>query len=525
MRKNLGLQSKSCKLIECSIPREQLALVSLSLACLSLTSACSLTLANTTEPIVFFQDSVQVSPVASPRTWLENLNFNDPLFAMQWFLENSGQISRTGTIGVVGADIRLSENWTTHTLKAHTVLALIDTGVDFTHPDLNISKIYRNPGESGLDAQGRDRANNGIDDDGNGLVDDWQGWNFADNTREIHDSIGHGTHLAGLLIGQSNNAIGIAAPWDQFLLLPIQIFSGAHPAVSASVISQALRYAVDQGARVISASFGTPSESSEILAALKYARSRDVLVVSAVGNFRTNVDTQPNYPAGYRLENQISVGSSDRRDLASTFSSFGRSVDISAPGEDIVSTSPQGAYAERSGTSQACPLVAATAAQIRAQYPQLSAQEVKARILAGADSLSGLIGFNSAGLRLNVSHALAGTQGARLPEAPQKGDVQWQRTEAQFETEHPYRANQKVSIRITAPSGSSRMRIHFKRFITQSTDVLALQDPQGSWKAQWSGELGEFWSPIFEGQTANLTFSTDAFVSDWGWQIDLIESQ
>lgn len=443
----------------------------------------------------------------------------DPLFQKQWYFLNSGQISSSGLVGLPGADIQIESSNEIPEPKRDVIVAVIDTGLDLSHEDFDVSKLQLNDGETGQDLQGRDKRTNGVDDDGNGFVDDVLGWSFANNSSDVSDSLGHGTHVAGLLLGKSGNPTGIATPWKGIKILPVQIFSSQRPSPDARTVANAILYAVNRGARVISASFGTSSYSEEIKQAIIYARQHDVVVVSAVGNFRRNQDREPSYPAGFHLENQISVAASERRDLAANFSNYGSQIDLFAPGDDILSTAPHNSYVFRSGTSQACPLVAGAVALARAMNPQATALEIKDLVLSSADEKKGLQSFSLTGRRLNISNILKRKIGLR---EPLKDDSCWQIYPISLASEHPYRSNLRLTFPVEAPLGSRKFRLHFDKFSTQSTDMLEIRDGKGHVVTLLSGELGEVWSPVVETPWANLFFFTDQFVSDFGWSIDKI---
>lgn len=447
-------------------------------------------------------------------------SWEDHLFKEQWYFSNNGQVSPHGTVGVVGADIQFNLHEMIPETTDSVVVAIIDSGIDLNHPDVDLNKIYKNQAEWGVDENGTEKSSNRLDDDNNGFVDDAMGWSFADNSPLLTDAIGHGTHVAGLLVAQTNNKMGIGTPWRGIKVLPIQIFSGKRPSAEKRTIARAIRYAVDRGARVISASFGSPSPSEEIKQAVEYAALHDVVFVSAVGNFRKNHETETSYPAGYNFQNQISVGASERRDLAAVFSNFGRNVDIFAPGEEIISLSTGTTFAVRSGTSQACPLVAGAAATARVLNPNATASQIKELIMRGADEQKGLIGFSGSARRLNVDNVLLGKEGKRQP----KPDFSsWQTQQMNIESEHPYRSNHRTSYDVKAPANTRFFRLHFKSFSTQSTDTLEIRNQENSVVALLSGELGERWSPVLAGDTAQLIFTTDKFVTDHGWLVDRIE--
>ena len=442
----------------------------------------------------------------------------DPLYPQQWYLQNTGQESKGGVRGTVAADIRFTRADLIPNDKNTVVVAVIDSGIDLSHPDLAVAQLYFNPGENGLDPYGQEKGSNGVDDDNNGYVDDALGWSFASNSNDISDSLGHGTHVAGLLASQSNNGIGVGSPWIGFKVMPIQIFDARHPTADHTTIAQAMRYAVDNGAHIISASFGSSTPSETMREAVEYAAKNNVIVVSAVGNFRKNTDSEPAYPAHFGYSNQISVAASDRRDMASSFSNFGMSsVDVFAPGEEILSTSLNKGYATRSGTSQACPLVSVAIATAKYLNFNDTAEQIIERVLTAADELKGLKVFSRDSLRINVDNIIRNKEGIRLNyEDPNH----WKSTLLTLESEHPYRSNVSITHAIVAPENSKQFRVHFKNFSTQSTDIVELMDSNHIVITSLSGELGTFWSPAINGNLGHIKFTTDRFVSDYGWTID-----
>jgi len=254
---------------------------------------------------------------------------NDPFFSNLWGLHNTGQ-SVNGTSGTAGADMDGPEAWDVAQGSNTFVIAVIDTGVDYNHPDLS-GNIWANPGEV---------AGNGLDDDQNGYVDDLRGWDFVDDDNDPMDVVGHGTHVAGTIAAVGNNNIGVTGVCWQAKIMPVRALDAFGAGTDADIIA-AIGYAVTKGAKVINASFGGPDYSQAQYDALANANSAGVLFVVAAGNEGANNDTTPSYPASYNLPNIISVAATDQNDNLSNFSNYGAtSVHVAAPGENIYSTFP-----------------------------------------------------------------------------------------------------------------------------------------------------------------------------------------
>lgn len=245
-------------------------------------------------------------------------------------------------------------------LSKKIVIAVIDTGADTLHPSLR-KNLWTNPGESGIDIQGRDRANNGLDDDGNGYVDDVQGWNFAGGNKDLSDVHGHGTHVAGII--QSN------APEAQLMVL--KYFDPQAPGEHNMINTvKAIRYAIKMKVQIINYSGGGTSKYPDEELAIREAQAQGILFVAAAGNERSNSDLHGFYPADYKLSNIISVTAIDENRKVLPSSNYGsRSVDIAAPGKDIVSSLPGGKFGTMTGTSQATAFVAGSAALLMAENP------------------------------------------------------------------------------------------------------------------------------------------------------------
>jgi len=292
--------------------------------------------------------------------------FDDPKISRLWsFLE-----AQDNGISVVKGYL-LSEGAT----REEIIVAVVDTGVDFTHEDLQ-DNIWVNSLEI---------ADNGIDDDGNGYIDDIHGINTLIReegiaTKDIMDRHGHGTHVSGTIAAVQNNALGIAGIAKNVKIMGIRTVPNSGDELDVDVI-EAFIYAAKNGAKIINCSFGkSHNEGGRALQeAIDFiGKEYGVLVVAAAGNSRDDIDVDLTYPASFDSENLLVVASNRSSGGLSYFSNFGEiSVDLAAPGSGIYSLAPGNRYATMSGTSMASPAVAGVAAEVLSQNPYLTVNELK----------------------------------------------------------------------------------------------------------------------------------------------------
>lgn len=306
-----------------------------------------------------------------------------------WGLNNTGQNN-----GKPDADIDAPEAWAIHTGRRDApVVALIDTGVDYNHPDLK-ANLWVNKGEI---------PGNGLDDDGNGVVDDVYGFNAFANSGDPMDGHSHGSHCAGTIAAVGNNGEGVVGVNQQANLMAIKIFNNSG-STNAAAIVRGINYASKMGARVTSNSWGGGAYNQAVYDAFN---ASPALHIMAAGNDGTDNDASPHYPSSYELPNNVAVAASDRYDNRAKFSCYGKeSVDIAAPGKDILSTVPGGKYAYKSGTSMATPHVTGVATLLVSAKPELTNDQLKERLYQGADHLENWDGIVAGGRRLNAYGAL-----------------------------------------------------------------------------------------------------------------------
>lgn len=339
---------------------------------------------------------------------------NDPRFSELVGLKNTGQIG-----GIPGSDIDAEPAWNISTGSSTVVIAVIDLGVNYNHEDLN-GNMWRNPGESGQDGGGANKATNGVDDDGNGYIDDLYGIDTINHDSDPMDDGGHGTHVAGTIGAVGNNGTGIVGVNWSISMMAIKTHDAAGNGTSASVI-EAFQYAATMRRRGINlratnSSWGgapeAPSFDQALKDAIDLAGDADILNVCAAGNSSNNNDTGPFYPASYDSPSILAVAASDAFDDRATFSNYGAtSVDIAAPGVGILSTglTPQNSYRHLSGTSMATPHVTGAAALLVAHNRYLTRAQLKSILMSTSDPLpSSWATTPIASGRVNALRALQG---------------------------------------------------------------------------------------------------------------------
>jgi subtilisin family serine protease len=316
---------------------------------------------------------------------------NDYYFNELWGLHNTGQ-----TGGTPDSDIDAPEAWGLTHGSSDVIVAVVDTGVDYTHTDL-AANMWVNTGEI---------AGNGKDDDGNGYIDDVRGWDFVNDDNNPMDDYGHGTHCAGTIGAVGNNGIGVAGVMWTARIMPLKFLDASGSGTTSDAVF-AILYANRMGAHVISNSWGGGGYSQSLKDAID---ASPAVVVCAAGNSNRNIDKFFKfYPASYTSPQIIAVAATDDDDNLASFSNYGiTSVDVAAPGVSILSTYP-GGYAWMSGTSMATPHVSGLAGAIKALYPTMDNLAIITRIKDTVDPVSGLTTKIASGGRINAYNALEST--------------------------------------------------------------------------------------------------------------------
>lgn len=330
---------------------------------------------------------LDLPPATSVTTW--NSQYDN------WGILNT-QADQAWSQGVRGQDV---------------MVAVIDSGLDIYHSQLR-DRIAFNDGEMGVDRQGRDRRLNKIDDDGNGFVDDYAGYDFVADSPRIKDYNYHGTHVSGIIAASHNDKLGRAAEYVQGVapeakILPLAFINETGGGHLGDAI-RAIDYAVLRGAKVINASWGGPICSEALKEKVAELKDHGILFIAAAGNGSpgVNIDQKPKYPASFNMPHQITVGSISPYNGMANHSNYGyHSVTLFAPGVDIYSTVPGSGIEAMSGTSMATPFVSGAVALLMSRWPQATVAEIK-QVLQNSVSQDKYY-MNATQGRLNIAHALA----------------------------------------------------------------------------------------------------------------------
>lgn len=292
----------------------------------------------------------------------------DPRFDELWGLSNTGQLG-----GTKGFDINALEAWSITRGDKRVIIAVIDTGIDYKHEDL-AANMWTNPKEI---------AGNGKDDDGNGLIDDVHGYDFANKDGDPMDDNRHGSHCAGT-IGAVHNSIGVAGVMANVQLMAVKFLSGSGSGSLADAI-QSIDYATSMGVHVMSNSWGGGGPSNAMLESITMASKAGIIFVAAAGNSSKDTDSTPFYPAGYDSPNVISVAAINNNGKRAYFSNYAKkSVHVAAPGQNILSTTPGNKYESLSGTSMAAPHVSGVVGLVLSKKGTFSARTMRERLVSSS---------------------------------------------------------------------------------------------------------------------------------------------
>lgn len=435
---------------------------------------------------------------------------NDPELSRLWGLVNTGQKDGSAE-GVAGIDVDAKRAWEIETGSRDVLVAVIDTGVDYDIADLT-PNMWANAGELNGTA--------GVDDDNNGFVDDIYGYDFANNDGDPKDDHGHGSHVSGTIGGMGNDGAGIVGVAWNVRIMGIKFLSAAGGGTLADAI-KSIDYATQMGADIMSNSWGGGGFSEELKLAIERAHDAGILFTAAAGNSRQNNDANPTYPATYDVDNIISVAAIDNRGNLASFSCYGRTtVDVAAPGVNILSTTPNG-LRSWSGTSMATPHVSGVAALVLSHEPGMSMADLRDRIINTARPLTRLRSKVASGGIVNAYHALTNTKAPSDPDDP----FNWDKNTYDIKTSHPYADNFEQTWTVQVP-GANRVSVYFSRFETErGYDKLTFKDAAGNVIDVWSGEYDASFSPVVEGDTVIMTFTSDESQNKHGFDVEAVAYQ
>jgi subtilisin family serine protease len=392
------------------------------------------------------------------------------------------------------------------------VVAVIDTGVNYNEPDL-VKNIYVNEAE--LNGQP------GVDDDGNGFIDDVHGWDFAAKDNDPMDVYGHGTHVSGTIGASANDGVGITGVAWNVRILPVRFLGDDGGGSLADAVSS-IDYATLMKVNIMSNSWGGGGFSQALMDSITHAKDAGILFVAAAGNSGTNLDNSPEYPASYQVDNVISVAAIDATGRLANFSNYGRnSVHLAAPGVGIVSHTMNG-LESWDGTSMACPHVSGVAALLLSQDPTQSYATIKQRLINSVRPLAGLRNRVITGGMVNAYYALSNQTAPIDANDPST----WSKSAQSLASEHPYANLASQSWTMTVP-GAKRVAVSFSRFETEDAyDTIEFRDAAGNVvPGALSGRLGAVFGPVVNGDTVTITLSSDKTVNAFGFEIDGVAYQ
>ncbi|MCK5072460.1 MAG: S8 family serine peptidase, partial [Bacteriovoracaceae bacterium] len=441
-------------------------------------------------------------------------DLNDQKFSSLWGMKNTGSNDPGGSAGVEGVDIDALRAWDITTGSRNIKIAVIDTGIDYTHPDLKDNMWVNEAEKNGTE---------GVDDDNNGYVDDIYGYDFANNDGDPRDGHGHGTHCAGTIGATHNNEIGVAGVMNRLQLVALKFLTDSGSGSSEAAI-KSIDYATKLGVDVMSNSWGGGTFSNALEDAIKRASDAGIIFVAAAGNSGTDNDSKPHYPSNYEVENVIAVASHTSEEILSNFSCFGKtSVDIAAPGSNIMSTVSGGGYKSYSGTSMATPHVSGSLGLLVSHIGRLSHVQMRERLLATSEYSPSYVGKTASSGRLNLYNLLVDFR----PERPwEPGEDDWKSVvlDEVFESKHPYLDNTVSKRTITVP-GAKLIRVRVKKFELENRfDYILVKDKNDTLIEKVSGLGEDYATDYIEGDTVKLEFRSDKSYTKWGFVIEKVEA-
>lgn len=434
----------------------------------------------------------------------------DAQYGKLWGLNNTGANepakdgSYSSTRGLAGSDIDAEKAWGITKGSKRIVVAVIDTGIDYNHPDL----------KNNMWVNDKEIPGNGIDDDNNGYIDDVYGWNAARKNGDPMDGNSHGTHCAGTIGAEHDNNIGVAGVMSEVSLMAVKFLTDEGSGNLADAV-EAINYATKMNVDIMSNSWGGGGFSQTLEDAIRAAKEKGILFVAAAGNDSRNNDTVPSYPASYNVDNVISVASHTAQNVLSSFSCFGRrSVHVAAPGTNILSTTPGGDYKVFSGTSMATPHVSGILGLLLSNEGRLPVLEVRNRLMATSVPAPAYRKTTQGGGRASAYNLLTDT---RIPrQGPNDADWRLEQLSEPFETAHPYTDNMKQSKTYSFP-GAKYVKVIVEKYETEAGyDFITIKDGKGAVVEKLAGKGENYESDYAETDSITIEFTSDANQVRWG---------
>lgn len=431
---------------------------------------------------------------------------NDPMYGNLWGLSNTGQADPKGQVGVAGVDISAEKAWDIETGSKNIVVAVIDTGIDYNNANLK-DNVWTNEKEL--------NGKPGVDDDGNGYVDDIHGYSFVSNTGDPKDDHGHGTHCSGTIGATGDDGSGIVGVAWKTRIMGVK-FLDANGSGTLENALKAIDYASKNGAKIMSNSWGGGGFSETLKQAIERSNAAGALFVAAAGNESNDNDAEPTYPGSYDVANVLAVAAIDNQGKLASFSNWGKTkVHVAAPGVNVYSTGLNNEYKTWSGTSMATPHVSGLAVLLAAHEPKLKNTELKSRIVQTAKPLSSLKGKVKSGGLVNAYAALTNTVPAPDPNDPGN----WSQKTLSVSSAHPYKEKAQESFEIKV-DGAKQIALYFEKFDTENRyDTVTLYDAAGKELQVLSGNNNESYSNTIDGDYVKVVFKADDSVNGYGFDI------
>lgn len=440
---------------------------------------------------------------------------SDPLFGQLWGLSNTGTNEpNSANTGKAGADIAALDAWNVTKGSRQIKIAVIDTGIDYNHSDLK-ENIWVNVAEQ--------LGKPGVDDDGNGFVDDLHGYDFANNDSDPLDGHGHGTHCAGTIGAVHDNTFGVAGVMGNVEIVAVKFLTDQGSGDSANAI-KAIDYATSLNVDIMSNSWGGGAFSKLLEEAIQRASDAGIIFTAAAGNSADDNDKVAHYPANYDVPNIVSVAAHTAQDTLASFSCYGKeSVDIAAPGKAILSTMTKGSYGVLSGTSMATPHVSGALGLMLSVEGRMPHDEMISRLRETSVPVVTYRGRINNGGRLNAYNLVTNHRPLRV--VPDENAWQIMDLDHPWETGHPYGVNLAEKRTFKVP-GAKFIRLVINKLETEEFyDYLQIKDAQGNIVTQLTGTLGQQVSEYVEGEEINLLFRSDRSITKWGFAIEQIQWQ